>query len=156
MDLVLSRRFMSYYCILFFGLSTVLRAFLAFIKSGGFGPFSQIYELLHTVLGFVDSFEGISGIYQNWWIWSFLFVLWAILFCFGVRRQFQGPVWHLSKLVDLALYRSFMSYCKLFWGPSTVSRAFLAAVKTRGFGPFSQVYEQIGRASCRERVYVLV
>ena len=47
------------------GTSTVLRAILAFIKTRGFGPFSQFYELLHTVLGSVDSFEGISGIYQN-------------------------------------------------------------------------------------------
>ena len=43
--------------------------------------------------------------------------------------------------MDLLLSLSFMSYCILFWGPSPVSRAFLAAVKTRGFGPFSQVYE---------------
>ena len=93
MDLVLSRSYMSY-CILFWPPSTVLRAF---IKSHGFGPFSQLYELLHTVwgpskvsgiflafiktrgfgpflelsellhygLGFVDNFEGISGIYQK-------------------------------------------------------------------------------------------
>ena len=33
-----------------------------------------------------------------------------------------------------------MSYCILFWGPSTVSRAFLAVLKTREFGPFSQFY----------------
>ena len=57
----LSRSFMSY-CILFFGVSTISRAFLAFIKTSGFGPFSQFYELLHTVLGSVDSFEGISDI----------------------------------------------------------------------------------------------
>ena len=161
------------YCILFFGISTVLRAFLAFIKSGGFGPFSQIYERFHTVLGFVDSFEGISGIYQNWWIWSFLSVLWAIVFCFGVRWRFQGPVWHLPnlwiwsfiavlwaiaycfvvsrqfrghfwqpwKLVDLVLSCSFMTYSILFWDASTLSRAFLAFIKTRGFDPFSQFYE---------------
>ena len=43
--------------------------------------------------------------------------------------------------MDLVLSRSFISYCILFRGPSTVTRAFLAAVKTRGFGPFSQVYE---------------
>ena len=35
-------------------------AFLAFIKTRGFSHFSQLYELLHTVLGSVDSFEGIS------------------------------------------------------------------------------------------------
>ena len=40
--------------------------------------------------------------------------------------------------MDLVLSRSYMSYCILFWGPSTVSRAFLAVMKTRGFGPFSQ------------------
>ena len=49
MDLVLSRGFMSY-CILFWGPSIVSRAFLAFIKTHGFGPFSQLYELLHIVL----------------------------------------------------------------------------------------------------------
>ena len=62
-DLVLSGSFMSYY-ILFSGLSTVLRSFLSFMKSRGFGPFSQLYELLHTVLGSLDSFEGISAIYK--------------------------------------------------------------------------------------------
>ena len=50
MDLVLPRSFMSYY-ILFSGPSTVLRSFLSFMKSRGFGPFSQLYELLNTVLG---------------------------------------------------------------------------------------------------------
>ena len=104
MDLVLSRSIMSY-CILFWGPSTVSRAFLAVIKTHGFGPFlllyellfwgpstvsraflaiiktrgfdpfSRLYELLHTVLGSVDSFEGIYGIYQNSWIWSFLVVI---------------------------------------------------------------------------------
>ena len=106
MDLVLSRSFMSY-CILFGRASTFSRAFLAFIKTRGFcpfsqlyellstvlrsatvsraflalikthgfSPFSQFYELLHTVLGSVDIFEGISGIYQNSWIWSFLAVI---------------------------------------------------------------------------------
>ena len=64
MDLVLSRSFMSY-CILFWGPSTVSRAFLAFLKTRGFGPFSQFYELLLTVLGSVDSFEGISGSPKN-------------------------------------------------------------------------------------------
>ena len=95
------------YCILFWGPSTVSRVFLAFIKTRGFGPFSQLYELLHTVwgpskvsgiflafikthgfgpflelsellhtgLGFVDNFEGISGIYQKFKIWSFLVVI---------------------------------------------------------------------------------
>ena len=43
--------------------------------------------------------------------------------------------------MDLVLSRSFMSYCILFWGPSTVSGAFLAVMKTRGFGPFSHFYE---------------
>ena len=73
-DLVLSRSFMSY-CILFWGPSTVLRAFMAVMKTREFGPFSQFYELLHTVLGYVDSFEEISGIPQNLWIRSFLAVL---------------------------------------------------------------------------------
>ena len=91
------------------GPSIVSRAFLAFIKTGGFGPFLQFYELLHTVLGSVDSFESISGSRKNF--------------------------------MDLVISRSFMSYCILFWGPSTVSRAFLAVVKTRGFDPFSQFYE---------------
>ena len=50
------------YCILFWGPSTVLRAFLSFMKSRGFGPFSQVYELLYTIFGSVDSFEGIF-----WW-----------------------------------------------------------------------------------------
>jgi hypothetical protein len=63
------------YCTLFWGPSTVSRAFLAVIKMHGFGPFSQFYELVHTVLGFVDSFEGISGSYGNSWIWYFLAVL---------------------------------------------------------------------------------
>ena len=74
MDLVLFRSFMSY-CILFCGPSTVSMAFLAVMKTRGFGPFSQFYELLHTVLGSVDSFEGISGSHENSWIWSFLAVL---------------------------------------------------------------------------------
>ena len=73
-NFVLSRSFMSY-CMLFWGPSEVLRAFLAFIQTRGFGPFSQLYELLHTVLGSVDSFEGISGNRENSWIWSFLAVL---------------------------------------------------------------------------------
>ena len=50
MDFVLSRSFMSY-CILFWGPSIVSRAFLEFIKTSGFRPFSQFYELLHIVLG---------------------------------------------------------------------------------------------------------
>ena len=74
MDLVLSRSFMSY-CILFWGPSTVSRAFLVFIKTSGFGPFSQFYELLDVVLGSIDSFEGIFGSNENSWIWSFLVVL---------------------------------------------------------------------------------
>ena len=41
----------------------------------------------------------------------------------------------------LVLSHSFMSYCILFWGPSTVSVSFLAFLKTRGFGPFTQFYE---------------
>ena len=57
------------------GLATVSRAFLAVVKSPGFGPFSQLYERLHTVLGSVDSSEGISGILEYSWIWSFLAVL---------------------------------------------------------------------------------
>ena len=48
---------------------------MAFIKTRGFGPLLQLYEQLHTVLGSVDSFEGISGIYQNSWIWSFIEVI---------------------------------------------------------------------------------
>ena len=64
MDLVLSRRFMSDF-ILFWGSSTVLRAFLAFIKTGGFGHFSQFYELLYFVLVSVDGFKGQSGTYQT-------------------------------------------------------------------------------------------
>ena len=65
----------SWASILFWGLSIVSRAFLAFIKTRGFGLFSLFNELLHTVLGSVDSFEGISGIHENSWIWSFLAVL---------------------------------------------------------------------------------
>ena len=86
-DLVLSRRFNEL-------LHTVLgsvdsfEGISAFIKTRGFGPFSRFYELLYTVLECVDSFEGISGIHQNSWIWSFLAVLSAIAYCFGVRRQF--------------------------------------------------------------------
>ena len=118
------------YCILFWGPSTVSRAFLAVMKTRGFGPFSQLYELLHIVLGSVDSFEGISGSHQNSCVWSFLAVLRAIVYCFGVRRQFRRHFWHLSKLVDLVLSRSYMSYSILFWGLSIVSRAFLAVVKT--------------------------
>ena len=64
MDLVLSRSLISY-CILFWDASAVLRAFLAFIKTRGFGPFSQLYELLHTVLESVENFEGISGSHEN-------------------------------------------------------------------------------------------
>ena len=74
MDLVLSRSLMSD-CILFRGPSTVSRAFLAVIKTSGFGPFSQFYELLYIVLGSIDCFEGISGSRENSWIWSFLAVL---------------------------------------------------------------------------------
>ena len=94
------------YCILFWGPSTVSRAFLAVINTRRFGPFSPFSNLLHTVLGSVESFEGISGSHQNSSIWSILAI--------------------------------FMSYCILFWGPSTVSRAFLVVIKTRRFGPFSQ------------------
>ena len=74
MDLVLSRSFMSYY-ILFRGPSIVSRTFLEVMKTRGFGTFSLFYELLHTVLGSVDSFAGISGSPENSWIWSFLAVL---------------------------------------------------------------------------------
>ena len=106
-DLVLSRSYMSY-CILFWGPSKVSRAILSFIKTRGFGPFSQLYELLH---------------------------------CFGVHRQFRGHFWQSSKVMDFDICRSYMSYCILFWGPSIVSRAILAIVKTPGFGHFSQLYE---------------
>ena len=103
MDLVLSRSFMSY-CILFWGPSTVSRAFLEVMKTRGFGPFSQFYELLHTVFGpstvsraflpamktrgfgpfwqfyellhiILGSVDSFEVIYQNSWIWSFLAVL---------------------------------------------------------------------------------
>ena len=74
MDLVVSRSYISY-CILFWGPSKVSRAILAFIKTRGFGPFSQFYGLLHMVLGSVDSFEGISGSHENSWIWSFLVLI---------------------------------------------------------------------------------
>ena len=57
------------------GRSTVPRAFLAFIKTRGFGPLLQLYEQLHTVLGSVDSFKGISGSREISRIWSFLAVL---------------------------------------------------------------------------------
>ena len=63
MDLVLSHSFMSY-CILFWGPSTVLRTFLAFIKTRGFGPFTYFYELLYTIFRSVDSFEVISVIHE--------------------------------------------------------------------------------------------
>ena len=43
--------------------------------------------------------------------------------------------------MDSVLFRSFMSYCILFCGPSTVSMAYLAVMKTRGFGPFSQFFD---------------
>ena len=135
------------YCILFCGPSTVMRAFLVVMKTREFGPFSQFYELLHTVLGYVDTFEGISSIPENSWIWSFLAVLWAIAYSFGVRRQLRSHFWHSWQLVDLVLSRSFMSYCILFWGPSTVSREFLAVMKTREFGPFSQFYELLHTVS---------
>ena len=78
---------------------------MATIKTRGFGPFSQLYDLLHTVLGSVDSFDGISGSPENSWI--------------------------------LVLSRSFMRYCILFLGSLMVLRAFLALIKTHGFGPFS-------------------
>ena len=110
---------------------------MAVIKTRGFGPFSLFYGLLHTVLASVDSFEGISGSRENSWILSFLAVICAIAYCFGVRRQFREHFWHLSKLADLVLSRSYMIYCMLFWGPSIVSRAFLAVIETRGIGPFS-------------------
>ena len=102
---------------------------------------SQLYEQLHTVLGSVDNFDGISGSHQNSRIWSFLAVLLAIAYYFGVHQQFRGHFWNLPKLVDLVLSRSYMSYCIRFWGPSTVSTTFLAFIKSRGFGPFSQLYE---------------
>ena len=56
--------FMSY-CILFRGPSTVPRALLAFLKTRGFGPFSQFYELSHTILGSVDSFQGILAVMKT-------------------------------------------------------------------------------------------
>ena len=55
MDLVLSRSFIRYRTLLW-GSSTVLRAFLAVMKTREFGPFTQFYELLHTVVGSVDNF----------------------------------------------------------------------------------------------------
>ena len=124
-----------------FGVRRQFRGHFYIYQNLWIGPFSHIYELLHIVLGSVDSFEGISCSRENSWIWSFLAVIRAIAFCFGVRRQFRGHFWHISKLVDLVLSRSYMSYSILFWDPSTVLRAFLAVVKTRGFGPFSQLYE---------------
>ena len=72
------------------GPSIVSRALLTVIKTRGFGPFSHLSQLLHTALGSVNSFESISGSHQNSWIWSFLAVLSAIAYCFGVRRQFRG------------------------------------------------------------------
>ena len=58
------------YC---FGVRRQFRGhFLAVMKTRGFGPVSLFNELLHTVLGSIDNFEGISGIYKNSWIWSFL------------------------------------------------------------------------------------
>jgi hypothetical protein len=48
---------------------------MAVLKTREFGPFSQFYELLHTILWSVDSFEGISGSSGNSWIWTFLVVL---------------------------------------------------------------------------------
>ena len=89
MDLVLSRSFMSY-CILFWCPSIVSWAFLAFIKTRGFGPFSQLYELLHTILGSVASFEGISGIDQNSLIWSFLAVYELLHTVLGFVDNFEG------------------------------------------------------------------
>ena len=74
MELILTRGFMSY-CILSWGPSTVSRAFLAAMKTSGFGPFMQFYELLHIVLGSIDNFEGISGSRENSWIWSFIAVV---------------------------------------------------------------------------------
>ena len=85
MDLVLSRSLMSYRT-LFWGPSIVSRTFQAVMKTRGFGPFSQFYELLHTVLGSVDSFEGNSSNHENSWICSFLIILLAIAYYFGVRR----------------------------------------------------------------------
>ena len=91
------------------------RAFLAFLKTSWFGPFSQFNELLHTVLGSVYSFEGISSSHEDSWIWYFHAILLATAYCFGVRRQFRGHFWHSWKLVDWVLSRSFISYCILFW-----------------------------------------
>ena len=63
MDLVLSRSYMTIATV--WGPSRVSGIFLAFIRTRGFGPFLELSELLHTGLGFVDNFEGISGIYQK-------------------------------------------------------------------------------------------
>ena len=86
---------------LFWGPSTVLRAFLAFMKSRGFGPFSQLYELLHTVLGYVGSFKGIFGSHENSWIWSFLAVLRAFLTVMNTRGF--GPFSQFYELLHTVL-----------------------------------------------------
>ena len=43
--------------------------------------------------------------------------------------------------MDLVISRCFMSYCILFWGPSTILRASLAVMNTHEFDPFSEFYE---------------
>ena len=100
-----SYRSMSFYVFLSHWLRKL--GFLAFLKTRGFGPFSQFYELLHTILGSVYSFEGISGSPQNSYICSFLVVWWTIVYCFWGRREFRGHFWQSWKLVDLVLSRRF-------------------------------------------------
>ena len=55
---------------------------MAFIKTGGFDPFSQIYELLHTVLGFVDNSRA---------------------FLAFVKTRGFGPVSHFYELLHIVL-----------------------------------------------------
>ena len=72
------------------GLSTVSMVFLAVMNTLGFGPFSQFYELLHTFLGYVDSFDGISGSHENSWIWSILAVYELLHTVLGSIDGFEG------------------------------------------------------------------
>ena len=60
------------------------------MKTRGFGPFSQFYELLHIVLGSVDSFERIFGSNENSWIWPFSKFYELLHIVLGSIDRFEG------------------------------------------------------------------
>ena len=60
------------------------------MKTRGFGPLSELYELLHIVLVSVDSFDGISGSRQNSWIGPFSHIYELLHIVLGSVDSFEG------------------------------------------------------------------